>query len=291
MIDVYSILLAFLKPLTPFMPMAAILFGLLFFAKWINSPRFKGMIGEYAVNKFAEKLDQDVYRLVKNVTLPTSDGTTQIDHIIVSVYGIFVIETKFMKGWIFGSERQSEWTQQLFRKKIKFQNPLRQNYKHTETIRELFSLNKEQVHSVIVFVGQDVELKTTMPKNVICGRAYVDYIQSFNNRVLTEEQAAAILKGIQDERLSPSWATDRQHIAHLKSAHDTDVVREPAPSSSTPQESPLTLTNPSCPRCGGSMVQKIIKRGKRAGSQIWGCQHYPKCRGTIQCCDGLPVEE
>jgi hypothetical protein len=32
---------------------------------------------------------------VKNVTLPTEDGgTTQIDHIIVSTYGVFVVETK-----------------------------------------------------------------------------------------------------------------------------------------------------------------------------------------------------
>ena len=39
--------------------------------------------------------------------LPADDGgTTQIDHILVSKYGIFVIETKNRKGWIFGGPQQ-----------------------------------------------------------------------------------------------------------------------------------------------------------------------------------------
>ncbi|WP_339385147.1 nuclease-related domain-containing protein, partial [Vibrio paracholerae] len=41
----------------------------------------------------------------------TEDGTTQIDHIVVSKFGVFVIETKYMKGWIFGSKDQKQWTQ------------------------------------------------------------------------------------------------------------------------------------------------------------------------------------
>jgi len=47
-------------------------------------------------------LNQDEYKTIKNVTLPAEGGTTQIDHIIVSEHGVFVIETKNMKGWIYG---------------------------------------------------------------------------------------------------------------------------------------------------------------------------------------------
>jgi len=39
-------------------------------------------------------LAKDKYNLIHNVTLLTEDGTTQIDHIVVSQYGVFVIETK-----------------------------------------------------------------------------------------------------------------------------------------------------------------------------------------------------
>ncbi len=72
-------------------------------------------MGEFIVNLATKiSLDKTVYTLFKNVTLPTDDGTTQIDHIIVSKYGIFVVETKNMQGWIFGSAQQKSWTQKLF---------------------------------------------------------------------------------------------------------------------------------------------------------------------------------
>ncbi len=88
-------------------------------------------MGEAFVNSaIKRKLDKTKYHLIKDVTLPTVDGTTQVDHIIVSKFCIFVIETKNMKGWIFGGERQKTWTQSIYKNKNKFQNPLHQNYKH-----------------------------------------------------------------------------------------------------------------------------------------------------------------
>ena len=73
--------------------------------------------------------DPLIYVDMHNVTLPTADGGTQIDHLIFSPYGLFVLETKNYQGWIFGNRKQREWTQQIFRKRSRFQNPLRQNYK------------------------------------------------------------------------------------------------------------------------------------------------------------------
>ena len=69
--------------------------------------------------------------------VPSRNGTTQIDHILVSAYGIFVIETKNLKGWIFGSAENATWTQVLAGKKYPFQNPLKQNYRHTRCARRL----------------------------------------------------------------------------------------------------------------------------------------------------------
>ena len=78
----------------------------------LKSSWFKGVFGEFLVNVLAKLLlSKADYTLLHNVTLPTEDGTTQIDHIIVSKYGLFVVETKNLKGWIFGSEKQNIWTQ------------------------------------------------------------------------------------------------------------------------------------------------------------------------------------
>lgn len=80
---------------------------------------FKGLLGEFLVNLSVHLfLDKSDYLLIKNVTLPSEDGTTQIDHIIVSRYGIFVVETKNMKGWIFGSERQRQWNPKIYLERI-----------------------------------------------------------------------------------------------------------------------------------------------------------------------------
>ncbi|CAG0955280.1 hypothetical protein ANAEL_00300 [Anaerolineales bacterium] len=67
----------------------------------------KGWIGEAQVT-LAKKLflDSSTYFDINNITIPTANGTTQIDHIIASQYGIFVVETKNMEGWIFGNDKR-----------------------------------------------------------------------------------------------------------------------------------------------------------------------------------------
>ena len=104
-------------------------------AALLGSPWGKGHVGEWFVRFMLRwQLDKAVYFPLHNVTLTTPDGSTQIDHVIVSRFGIFAIETKNMQGWIFGSERQAEWTQKIFKRSFRFQNPLRQNYKHTRAL-------------------------------------------------------------------------------------------------------------------------------------------------------------
>ena len=35
---------------------------------------------------------------------------------------------------------------------------------------------------------------------------------------------------------------------------------------------------PSCPRCGGNLVVRTVRKGKNAGRWFWGCETFPKCR-------------
>ncbi len=92
-----------------------------------------------------------------------------------------------MKGWIYGDPDQPMWTQKIFRHSNRFQNPLRQNYKHTKTLQQLLGLNDDQVHSVVVYVG-DSTFKSDMPDNVTYGLAYIRYIKSFKTKVLSPDQ-------------------------------------------------------------------------------------------------------
>jgi len=229
-----------------------------------KSPWFNGVVGEFIVNLSAKLLlDKEKYHLIKNVTLPTEDGSTQIDHIIVSEFGVFVVETKNMKGWIFGRPNQKTWTQKIYKHSNKFQNPLHQNYKHVKTLESLLGLNDKQVHSVIVFVG-DSTFKTEMPDNVTYGGGHAKYIKSKKTPVLTESQVTEVVEKIEQGRVMPSFKTSREHVRHVK-----HIVAE------------KNNNVPSCPKCGSAMVLRETKKGRNVGKKFCGCTKFPQCRGIM----------
>ncbi len=229
-----------------------------FKSRWL-----KGVFGEFLVNRLLSKLPESDYTLIKDVTLPTSDGTTQVDHIVVSKYGIFVVETKNMKGWIFGSARQKQWTQKIYRHSSKFQNPLHQNYKHIKALETLLGCSEEHLHSVIVFIG-DSTFKTEMPPNVTYARGSIRYIQQFNDVVFSDKDYARLTESINQIKLKRGIITDLKHRKHVK-----EVVTSKASSNQ-------------CPRCGSEMVLRETKRGENIGKQFWGCSTFPKCRAVKQ---------
>ena len=229
---------------------------------FFRTPWGKGIIGEFLVNTSTNfKLDKNKYHLIKNVTLPTEDGTTQIDHIIVSEYGIFVVETKNMKGWIFGDEKQKFWTQKIYKHTNKFQNPLHQNYKHIKTIQNTLDIDQDKIFSVIVFAGES-KFKTKMPENVSQGIRYIDYIKSKTKKILSKDEVSEIISKIESGRLSESFKTHQEHVKHVK-----DIIDK---------------KSKQCPKCGSELILRTAKRGANAGNQFYGCSNYPKCRYTTQ---------
>ena len=60
-----------------------------------EAARMKGKWGERRVQTtIGRRLNYRTYPSLHDLTLPTPDGTTQVDHVVVSRFGIFVIETK-----------------------------------------------------------------------------------------------------------------------------------------------------------------------------------------------------
>lgn len=153
-------------------------------------PKIKGHIGELIVNLGALKgLDSRVYRSFNDLYVLRHDeeGTTQIDHVVVSAFGIFVIETKNYSGWIFGSENTQKWTQCLKGgKKFPFQNPLWQNKLHIASLAKELDLPVSVFHSIVYFAG-DSTFKTEMPANVI-NEGLKGYIESHQDIFLSQEQ-------------------------------------------------------------------------------------------------------
>jgi len=201
-------------------------------------------------------LDEKVYQRIDNVIIPARNGTTQIDHVLVSVFGIFVIETKNINGWIFGAPDQDQWTQVLYGNKYHFQNPLKQNYRHTKCLSEYLHLDHRLLHSVVFFIGE-CEFKTQMPDNVLT-RGLSGFITEFGERCLAEEQVQRVTHTLRALKES-STISKTDHMNSLRARHESATQ---------------------CPRCGSSLVQRTAKTGKFAGQAFFGCSKYPQCKYT-----------
>lgn len=200
------------------------------------------------------RLDENVYRRIDDIILPSKNGTTQFDHVLVSVFGVFGIETKNMQGWVFGGEKDSTWCQSIYGHKNRFQNPLRQNYRHIECLAEFLKLERQLFHSVVFFIGE-CEFKTPMPPNVLCS-GLGNYIRSFNTPALNQQQVVDIAHKLRTLKAA-SGLTKSDHLTSLNHRHgSTDV----------------------CSKCGGRM---IARTAKNSGKQFLGCSNFPKCRHTI----------
>lgn len=257
----------------PYLPFIA----LIFVVRWILKSRWlKGKFGESKVNRILRKrMGGEQYRLIPDVTLPMEDGTTQVDHILVSVFGVFVIETKNMGGWIFGKPEEEKWTQKFrWRKKgYQFQNPRRQNYKHVQAVRALCNLEENQVHSVVVFVGSG-RFKSGMPDDVVEGGGnLIRRIKSYTEEVLSLSEVGGVIDKINEVRQSRSMKTDRRHRRHVKGKKQAKAGNVGGKSGAD--------SIPSCPKCGSAMVKRQGKQGAYKGKYFWGCPKFRSagCRG------------
>jgi hypothetical protein len=121
----------------------------------LTHPKIKGLIGERRVRKQLRRLPEENYKVLNDIILRGDKGTSQVDHLVISPYGIFVIETKNYNGWIHGSEDSEYWTQTFYKYKTRFRNPIKQNWSHIYTLKENLPEYKGlPYYPVIVFVGK-----------------------------------------------------------------------------------------------------------------------------------------
>lgn len=238
-----------------------------------------GKTGERYIKDVLEPLT-GYKQILSNCYLPKSDGTfTEIDLILLHESGVYVIESKNYSGWIFGNEQQQQWTQSLpgrngHAKKIRFFNPIIQNKVHLKWLKKYADISKDvPLYSFIVFSDR-CELKkivlTSGNHFVLNRRNLFQKVQENAERVgvkLTQTEIDILYK-----HLYPlTQATEEQKALHA-------VIVQKKKNSADPVAVKALSEERVCPRCGGKLVIRTAKRGKRAGKQLWGCSNFPKCR-------------
>ena len=221
-------------------------------------PQIKGWFGEKAVSAILATLPKEEYQIINNVMLKTDVGTSQVDHVVVSIYGIFVIETKNYKGWITGTEYANQWVKNMYGKKYPFRNPIKQNYGHVKALESMLQLPYETFIPIVVFsVNAELNVKTYSP--VVYTTRLAKTIRKHEDIKIQREDLDKIVSLILNSNVN-SKEMRKQHVQGIQAKLEKEK-----------QSVSLGI----CPKCGGTLKERSGKRGS-----FYGCGNYPKCRYT-----------
>ena len=171
---------------------------------FISSPRFRGDIAENRVRRLlANGLNKSRYTVLNDVELPAGGGTVHVDHIVVSRFGVFVIESQYAKGMISGGEFQDRWKQEYWGRTKRIENPMHRSAVQAETLGRLLDISAPKIHPIVVMTGQS-GMKTRSPAHLVPAEQLISYIRKKGTHVLEPEQADQVLKIIMDGRVHPS---------------------------------------------------------------------------------------
>ena len=227
-----------------------------FLIHYLDFNNLKGKSGEKLVAERLEIIDGHKH-IINNIMINDNGKSRQIDHIAITKYGVFIIETKNFNGDIYGKETSDTWRQYINNKCFKFKNPIHQNYGHLEIVKRHIGDITTDIYSVVTFIRRcRLHVDTVTP--VVYEDQLAMFIKS-KKIVLSEEKIDEIYKVITDNQI-----TDKNIIKDHKENVQKYV-----------EYKNKLVENEICPRCYG----KLIKRNGKNG-QFYGCSNYPKCRYT-----------
>ncbi|WP_326513700.1 NERD domain-containing protein [Clostridium intestinale] len=237
----------------------AVVIILFFIVLGAFKPKIKGFIGEAAVSSRLSKLNSDNYKVINNLMLRVGNKTTHIDHVVVSDYGVFVIETKNYKGWILGNEHDDYWRQQIYKRKEKLYNPIKQHYGHVMALKEILSTYEDIKYIPIVTFTAEADLKINTKSEVIYTTKLLKAIEKYSDTNISHKDKEDIYNNL----LSLNVDSKDNRKTHVQAINNNV------------KEKNNKINNDICPRCGGNLVTRKGKYGR-----FKGCSNFPKCRFT-----------
>ncbi len=224
----------------------------------------KGAQGEKQVARHLRWLSKKQYIVLSDLMLLQGRRLTQIDHVVVSVYGIFVIETKNYHGTITGTERKEFWTQERHGKRYNFRSPFRQNYAHIRALMQLLGLDEDCFFSIAAFADDAVlavEQEEDSVEQLVHFREVRRNIRRQRQMLLAWDDVRYYAGTI----LCANLDTPQARQTHLEQIDNEIAYRN------------FALRNGLCPRCGGKLVLRHGTYG-----DFYGCSNYPACRYTLK---------
>ncbi|MDE6632290.1 MAG: NERD domain-containing protein [Muribaculaceae bacterium] len=258
-----------------------------------------GKRGERIVAKELAKLKKKEYIIINDLLLPTSNGrTSQIDHMVISTRGIFVIETKNHAGRISGGEHAQYWQQHLSSQTKTLYNPLLQNRSHLRAVRRLLpKLDAELFSTMVVFTEAwrlDIKAEDIIKERRFLPDRHIKrtlipeerqkkrWWRPWKEVVLDEHKVVMRIDGLLNEIKRRRRIIDRDSLHDIaekllaSNVTDSSVRREHTEyAKRTSKDVSADISKGKCPRCGGRLIVRKSEKG-----EFVGCANYPKCRFT-----------
>ncbi len=132
------------------------------------------------------------YHVFSNVILKTDSGWARVDYIVVSKYGVFIVETKSRNGRINRNGEETQWTEVLNNNELSLQSPVKQTYLNTKGLADFLNIDHELVHPVIIF-GENYRYRKIMPDNILTNIC-AQHIRRETQRLLDEQEVERICR-------------------------------------------------------------------------------------------------
>lgn len=171
----------------------------------------KGAKGETDVSRQLKLLDGTTYKVYNNLLFRLKDDVTvQIDHLVVSRRGIFVIETKNYGG-VVKQLTHDIWKQIWYKYEYTFYSPVKQNESHIKSLMYvLFTKNRHWFKSIIVFPnGTSLNIYDKTPAvhcNALCKE-----VEKYQKQILTDEEVKMVCEKIEARNIYSKKNIKKHH--------------------------------------------------------------------------------
>jgi hypothetical protein len=178
-------------------------------------PSVKSYLSEKITQSHLKAFKSPQYLLINNLYIPRWNNpkeTSEIDHILISMFGIFIIETKDYNATITGSEKQKYWTAQYSNgQEYTTYNPIWQNNSHIKSLKKILSPNYPAIpyYSIINF-NSNTRLNVESKVPILYTEDLEGYITQFKEKVLSKHEVAKIYETLTLQNKN-SWNTRRVH--------------------------------------------------------------------------------
>lgn len=224
-------------------------------------PTIRGQAGEVNVAARLKALPKSDYTVFNNLLIQRGEYSSQIDHVVVSKYGVFVIETKNYKGYIYGGEYSEHWTQNIWGNKYKLYNPILQNQGHVKALKAYLGVRNFPFISVITFSSRGT-VKVNTKENFVMYYSDITYFIKQQKLILLSEEETQFVIQMLNKLPKFSRKDKQKHIENVR-------FRE--------YKSQKAVFNKKCPRCGGDLIYRTGQYGN-----FYGCSNYPRCKYTTK---------